>query len=227
MQLKSILAVPLVGSSGMVGVLYVDSRNELPASIEQDLLVLGAIAGQATILIENARLLRQATVDGLTNLYIRSYFMNRLAEEARRALRYGGCFSLLVVDVDHFKRINDRHGHQVGDLALQQVAARIAAAVRVGIDLVGRYGGEEMVVLLPATDTAGAEVAAERIRAAVEAGPLAVVGDEPVNGTASIGVASFPAMAKTPEDLFAAADRALYAAKHEGRNRVVVYDRAP
>jgi diguanylate cyclase (GGDEF)-like protein len=224
MQLKSILAVPLVGSSGPVGVLYVDSRSELPASIEQDLLVLGAIAGQATILIENARLLRQATVDGLTSLYIRSYFMNRLAEESRRTLRYGGCFSLLVVDVDHFKKLNDTYGHQTGDLALQQVASRIAGAVRAGIDLVGRYGGEEMVVLLPATDAAGAAIAAERVRSAIAAAPLAFANGEELYGSVSIGVAAFPAVARTPEDLFAAADRALYAAKHEGRNRVVVYE---
>ncbi|MDB5097121.1 MAG: diguanylate cyclase [Cyanobacteria bacterium RYN_339] len=227
MQLKSILAVPLVGSSGPVGVLYVDSRNEMPASIEQDLLVLGAIAGQATILIENARLLRQATVDGLTNLYIRSYFMNRLAEEARRTLRYGGCFSLLVVDVDHFKRINDTYGHQTGDVALQQVAGRIATAVRVGIDLVGRYGGEEMVVLLPATDTPGAEVAAERIRDAIAGLPLATVGGVDIFGTVSIGVATLPAAARSAEDLFAAADRALYIAKNDGRNRVVVAPETP
>jgi diguanylate cyclase (GGDEF)-like protein len=97
----------------------------------------------------------------------------------------------------------------------------------VGIDLVGRYGGEEMVVLLPATDADGALVAAERVREAIAAEPLATVAGEAIHGTVSIGVAAFPAMARTPEDLFAAADRALYAAKHEGRNRVVVYDRAP
>jgi diguanylate cyclase (GGDEF)-like protein len=222
LKLKSILAVPLIGSSGPIGVLYVDSRNELPAALEMDLLVLGAIASQATILIENAQLLRQATVDGLTGLYIRSYIMNRLADETRRTLRYGGSFSLLVIDVDHFKKLNDEHGHQSGDVALQHVAALIAGSIRLGIDLAGRYGGEEMVVLLPSTDAAGALIAAERVRTAIAGHTVEGPNGQTMAPTVSIGVATLPDVARSSESLFAAADRALYEAKRGGRNRVCV-----
>ncbi|MFP5502873.1 MAG: diguanylate cyclase [Candidatus Sericytochromatia bacterium] len=223
LRLKAVIAVPLIGRTGPIGVMYVDSRTEMQGALEQELSVLTAIAGQASILIENARLFRQATVDGLTGLYIRAYFMNRLEEEVRRVLRYGGACSLLLFDLDHFKRLNDTYGHQTGDQALKLVSRIIAGCLRTGIDLPGRFGGEEILVLLPETDAAGALVVAERVRAQIAEARLQGPAGEVVQVTTSIGVASLPHMASSAHDLFARADEALYRAKGEGRNRVTVY----
>jgi diguanylate cyclase (GGDEF)-like protein len=223
LQLKSILVVPLSGKSGLVGLLYVDSRSEMPAAIEQDLAVLSAIANQATILIENSLLLRQATMDGLTGLLIRSYFMNRLAEETRRTLRYGGFYSLLVLDLDNFKRLNDTYGHTTGDAALRMVSHELMSRLRNGIDLCGRYGGEEIVIMLPATDTEGAMIVAERLRKGIEQAMIQGPAGEMIQVTTSIGIATLPSMARTAADVFALADKALYTSKRAGRNRTTIY----
>lgn len=223
MELKSIIAVPLVGQTGSLGVLYVDSRKALPSDVEAEMFVVSAIASQAAMLIENAQLFRQATVDSLTGLFVRAYFLNRLEEETRRATRYGGRFSLLIVDIDHFKRLNDTYGHQTGDVVLHQVAQTIPGALRTGIDLVGRYGGEEMLALLPETDTEGARVAAERIRRSIAEAEFKGVNGESLHVTVSIGVSTFPEHAATSEELFARADEALYSSKHGGRNQVTVF----
>jgi diguanylate cyclase (GGDEF)-like protein len=133
--------------------------------------------------------------------------------------------TLLMVDLDHFKRVNDTYGHLTGDDALREVAALLQHAVR-SVDVVARYGGEEFVVVLPETAEAGAVAFAERIRERIEAQSFAVIAAQPPGGsglrlTASIGVATFPSpRVDSAEDLFAQADAALYRAKAEGRNRV-------
>jgi diguanylate cyclase (GGDEF)-like protein len=127
------------------------------------------------------------------------------------------------MDIDHFKKFNDTYGHATGDAVLKQVAKTIRDCVRVGLDLPCRYGGEEMVVLLPETDTQGALVTAERIRREIEATALAGPEGEQLRVTISIGIATFPAMAETASDLFERADQALYASKHGGRNRSTIY----
>ncbi len=224
MNIRGLLAVPMHGQSGIQGILYVDSTSTLPSDLDRELSVITAIAKQGTILVENARLLRLATIDALTGLYIRSYFMNRLEEEWRRVRRYGGRMSLLVIDVDHFKKFNDNYGHQVGDLALQVVARRIVEGVRIGVDLVGRYGGEEFLVLLPETDAAGALVAAERIRARIHEAGLSLPDGRELPVSVSIGIGAAPEHTTSPADLFNRADQALYLSKHGGRNRCTIYE---
>ncbi|HEY3070555.1 MAG TPA: GGDEF domain-containing protein, partial [Gaiellaceae bacterium] len=139
-----------------------------------------------------------------------------------RAERFGGALALIVADLDDFKQVNDRYGHQAGDDVLRAFADVLRETVR-DIDLAARYGGEEFAVLLPQTDLAGAERVAERLRERMEIRLVEPSSDSPFSVTASFGVASFPE-AGTPAALFAAADEALYRAKSAGKNCVVCDD---
>jgi len=158
---------------------------------------------------------RLSVTDDLTGLYNRRYVMEALANEVRRSRRLEHAFTLLMLDVDHFKGYNDAYGHLAGDAALARVAAVLKESTR-DVDCAARYGGEEFVVLLPETEAAGATETAQRIQARL-------TGDELVGGklTLSVGVAQFPDDGESPEDLLAGADAALYQAKREGRNRVL------
>jgi len=165
-----------------------------------------------------------ALTDGLTGLANRRAFDETLDREWKRTLREGSQISLLLLDVDHFKRFNDQHGHQVGDDCLRAVAVAVKGAVR-GTDIAARYGGEEIAVVLPSTNTAGALEVAEKMRSAVEA--LQITQEDNQEGswvTASVGVATALSRQggtmRMPESLLLAADTALYKAKREGRNRV-------
>ncbi|MBL9213288.1 MAG: diguanylate cyclase [Opitutaceae bacterium] len=165
--------------------------------------------------------LRQlATRDALTGLLNRREFDRILAEEHARALRFGEPLALLMVDLDHFKAINDRHGHPAGDAVLVEVARRLTAQVRT-VDRVMRLGGEEFALLLAQTTLEGAVPVAERIAAALRDEPVVAGSAGPLAVTASVGVAALPGQADAPAALVAAADRALYAAKAAGRDRVV------
>lgn len=166
------------------------------------------------------RTLRELAVrDELTGLFNRRELMRMLEDEAERSQRTRAPLSLLLIDIDHFKSINDRFGHPAGDAVLAALGGLVRAQVRT-IDRPARYGGEEMAVILPDTDAAGALVLAERLRAAV-AGSAFVAGNETLTVTASFGVATMPLNASSVHELIEAADRALYQAKREGRNRVV------
>ncbi len=168
------------------------------------------------------RMVESALRDPLTRLYNKRYFDDRLDAELRFASRHGTSLALLLVDVDHFKRVNDQRGHLAGDTVLREIAMALAQAVR-NEDVVARYGGEELVVLSRAIGDEGALNLAERLRRVVDA--LAVVVDDgpPVRITISIGVAVHPTIeVTTAPQLIAAADRALYQAKDGGRNRVAV-----
>jgi diguanylate cyclase (GGDEF)-like protein len=126
---------------------------------------------------------------------------------------------VLLLDLDHFKRVNDTHGHRVGDSVLQVVADTLRASLR-ATDIAGRYGGEEFLVVLPQTDLAGAGVLAERVRVAIEETAIDVGGAEPLSVTVSVGVAALDEAARSAEQLVERADAALYGAKDAGRNRV-------
>jgi len=181
------------------------------------------LGSQASIALENVRLhrlvARQASTDGLTELANRREFEDSLANEISRAERFGGSLALILADLDNFKQVNDRFGHQAGDEVLRSFADILRETVR-DIDVAARYGGEEFAILLPQTDIVGAEALAERLREAVESRPMADGTDGPVTVTSSFGVASFPE-ASTGPGLFAAADEALYRAKRAGKNCVV------
>jgi diguanylate cyclase (GGDEF)-like protein len=161
-----------------------------------------------------------ATVDALTGCLNRRAFMERLERELDRVSRYQTEFSVLMIDLDRFKTVNDSRGHLVGDSVLRQMGDLLRREVR-SVDLAARYGGEEFVIVLPETDTEGALVFAERLRKRVQQANFAEMGD-PLNITVSIGVAcaSSDEDVPTPDSLIERADEALYRAKNQGRNRV-------
>ncbi len=206
--------------------LIVDLRrkNEQLSSLNAD-LEMRVQARTAELAAVNARLAQLAVTDGLTGCYNHRYLHERLALEVERSLRSRLPLSLLMIDVDHFKRYNDQHGHQAGDVALRRVAELLQADRRAN-DVVARYGGEEFAVLLPDTPKDAAQRVAEsvRVRIAVEVMGEAEVMDEAEGRqvTISIGVAASPDDAAAPGALLHAADTALYVAKHAGRNRVVL-----
>ena len=187
------------------------------------------LAAQAAIALENARLhgivQRQAITDELTELANRRYFMETLESELRRAERFSEPLALVFADLDDFKRVNDRFGHNVGDDVLRAFADVVRKRVRT-IDLAARLGGEEFAVLLLETDLAGAEQLAENLRTAVAALEVRVPGGQSVRVTASFGVAACPET-HSADELMNSADRALYRAKREGKNRVSVSARHP
>jgi len=182
---------------------------------------------------ERKRLHELVVRDGLTGLYNRRFFLHRLNSEVERCRRYGRTVSLLLIDIDHFKAVNDSHGHQTGDEVLAQVGETFRNNIRCGqadetydVDVACRYGGEEFAIIVPEAEVevgdatgsshvAGSLILAERLRAAV-----AALARGPVRVTVSIGVASFPRHADNAAELVEVADKALYEAKHAGRNRV-------
>lgn len=166
------------------------------------------------------RLRRLSTTDGLTGLFNRRHLDETLATEMERALRYNSPLSIMMFDVDHFKRFNDEHGHDQGDRVLQALAQSLQEHVR-KVDMPCRYGGEEFLAILPGTDQAGAIIVAERLRHSIE--QMTVDG---LRVTISVGVATIPALdVRRPELLIEAADRALYRAKRAGRNQVIAAQR--
>jgi diguanylate cyclase (GGDEF)-like protein len=173
----------------------------------------------------SAQLRALSATDGLTDIANRRTFDERIAVELAQATRYGTRLSLVMVDIDHFKHLNDNFGHRAGDEVLRQVAKRLEAEKRVG-DLVARYGGEEFVAILPHTDAASAAAWAERARERISAAEILAEG-QALHVTASFGVAEEGPNTGTPEALVAAADAAMYEAKSRGRNRVVVRPSGP
>jgi diguanylate cyclase (GGDEF)-like protein len=183
-----------------------------------------SLGSHAVVALDNARLHRiverQALVDGLTGLANRRQSEETLASELARLERFGGTLAVVVADLDWFKDVNDRYGHPSGDAVLREFAQLLDESVR-DVDLAGRWGGEEFLLILPGTDLDGGAQVAERIRLAL-AGRIVLSADgSPIPVTASFGVAATPP-ASTAAELFSAADAALYEAKRNGKNRVEV-----
>ena len=169
-----------------------------------------------------ARLEKLSVVDELTGLYNYRYLHSRIAEEYKRAERYHEPLACAMIDVDHFKRVNDTHGHDVGDAVLREIGARLKTGLR-EIDVVARYGGEEFMLALPGTHSPGAIVVADRLWRAASEAPI-TVGATTLHITVSIGIACYPSRdVNSKDELLKAADVALYQAKAEGRDRVCVY----
>ena len=212
------LEVPLLAGSINFGslILFGDEFSE------EDRITAISLASHAVVALDNARLHRiverQALIDGLTGLANRRQCEETLADELARVERFGGSLAVVVADLDWFKDVNDRHGHPAGDSVLSEFAALLQETVR-DVDLAGRWGGEEFVLILPGTDLAGGARVAERIRAALAGRIVLAVDRTPITVTASFGVAAIPPE-KTASELFAAADAALYEAKRAGKNRV-------
>jgi two-component system, cell cycle response regulator len=179
----------------------------------------------STLAAQVLELQHLSVLDGLTQLHNHRYFQERLREEFRRAQRYDDALCLILLDLDFFKEVNDRHGHPVGDSVLREVARILQQNVR-ETDIVARYGGEEFAVLLPRTHLAGAITVAERVWKGVSGQPMGEGGT--LRMTASLGVSGFPhRTVLTPEQLLLTADEALYRAKREGRNRVCLHSPIP
>jgi len=223
----SLACLPLVIKQRLVGILNLH-KDDQDAFSEQDLKLIQAIGNQAAIAIENAQLYEKtrdlSNTDELTSLANRRHFQGILKREVDQAKRYNTTFSLIMLDVDHFKQYNDTHGHLAGDLVLKRVANILLQNTR-GIDLVARFGGEEFVVLLPRTDERGALATAEKLRQCVHDEAVAGMETSQPLGrlTLSLGIAIYPLHSKDIFDLLNMADQALYQAKSTGRNRCVVW----
>jgi diguanylate cyclase (GGDEF)-like protein/excisionase family DNA binding protein len=240
---RSSLSVPMVHGGGVVGLFYLSETRERHTFDARDMRLATAIAAQGAVALENARayaqIARQAITDGLTGLYNHAHLEERLEEEVARARRYKTNLSAIMTDIDDFKKFNDKYGHPQGDKLLREISRVLRESTREKVDLVSRYGGEEFCILLPNTPaqvmpgdeavadgvmTPSAAVVAERIRAAVEGTRFEGYPGRPdIRVTLSLGIASFPANASTGAELVANADKALYLAKREGKNRVVPY----
>lgn len=215
------LGVPVVMYGEVDGVLAIDSSEADAFGPDQQRL-LESISAQVAVALQNAHLYELAMVDGLTGLFVRRYFDARLDEEVKRADRFGTSFSVVMMDIDDFKIINDTYGHPLGDRALRDIARAVRHQMR-GVDTAARYGGEEIAMILPRTEMLDAYNQAERIRADIEALRLDHDG-ELLSVTASFGIAAYPdSGAGSPVDLVRRADRALYRAKKTGKNRVELY----
>ncbi len=220
-QLGSMSVVPLRQGDTVTGAIVVESEAVGGVLVRdmRNLRLLGAVASvslDTVWQIEEAT--RRARTDALTGLANRRAFDEALGRAIAEADRFGHNVGLVICDVDNFKRVNDLYGHEVGDHVLRSIAASLSQNVR-GVDLVARYGGEELVMLLGKADVAMSWEVAERMRAAIEARTIGV-GEHLVHVTASFGVASYPETSRTGDELFPAADKALYVAKREGRNCV-------
>lgn len=215
------VGLPVKDGSELLAYLY--SRVPEGAAPEAWLGRVSAFADELSVAFRRLKLFQEverlSEIDGLTGVRRRGAFDTKLGDELVRARTFKTTFGLLLLDIDHFKSLNDRYGHPFGDEVLKRVGAVLNASVY-ETDYVARYGGEEFVVLLPRAEPEGVRRKAEAIREALEAERFPL-GFETVRVTASIGLAHFPRDAATPEELVAAADAALYAAKSQGRNRVV------
>lgn len=221
-QLKAELLAPLIRREQLVGVLILGGKSPSEPFRAEEVELLGLLTHHVTSVFDNAQLFESATRDSLTGLLRREAILDRLDRELRRAQRFNRHLTIGMADLDHFKNVNDRYGHLVGDLMLKQVASALSRGLR-ATDLVGRYGGEEFLVVLTETDLKGAFTVADKARRLVEeievpaAGGLAKV-------TLSIGLAGREQLAADRQPsataLIDQADQALYAAKTAGRNRV-------
>ena len=207
--------------TGVVGAIVVEGEEPGTVRIRamRDLRLLGTFAAMSLETVwEIEEVTRRARTDLLTGLPNRRHLEERMQWVLDETDRFGGAASLIVVDLDHFKLVNDAYGHEAGDAVLRHVAQVIASSVR-DVDLCARFGGEELVLLLPQTGRAGAMELAERLRGALADRPTTHAGQS-IPITASFGVASYPTCVTRRDELFDAADRALYEAKRGGRDRV-------
>ena len=221
--IRSFMAVPLISRGNVIGVMSAGS-TKTGAFLEQDEKIFSILAGSAALAIENARLHQKTqeltVVDDLTGLYNYRYFIRKLGTEVMRATRYHQPLSLIMIDIDWFKRCNDTYGHLFGNWVLRDLARRTKESVR-EVDVVCRYGGEEFAVILPQTKKEDAQMIGERIRHRVESTQfVSETQGSGVNITVSLGVASFPENGKTSKELIEKMDRALYLAKGRGKNLV-------
>jgi len=225
--MKTFMGVPIVAHGKVMGSLYLTEKTNSQIFTQDDEDLVVGLAADAAIAIENARLFGKveqlAITDSLTGLHNRRHFLELAEHEFQRARRYQRPLSVVMLDIDHFKRVNDTYGHATGDQVLRAVAARCRETLR-AIDFMGRVGGEEFILLLPENGLEGARRAAERLRQRVAETPIETERGT-VSVTISLGVASLTADCPDLKTLLERVDAALYAAKNAGRNRVETYSR--
>ncbi|MCK5533773.1 diguanylate cyclase [bacterium] len=226
-KLKAFFSVTLKARGGIIGILALASSKESSFS-KENLDTLTLMADQISMVINNVCLYQKinylSITDGLTELYNYRYFQDMLKREFERARRYEFYLSLIMIDIDHFKKVNDSYGHQQGDIILRELGIRFKKEVRERLDTPVRYGGEEFAFILPNTGKKGAFVVADRIRERIAEYKFPGR-DKPLRITLSLGVASYPAKGiEKFADLVKKADEALYRSKQEGRNKVSVYE---
>ncbi len=231
LEKMNVLVLPIVWEEEVVGTLFLRTRRLGKGFAEKEINLCQIIANSAYHAIKNARLFEEvsrekeemktlAITDRLTELYNHNFFYTRLEDEFNRAVRYETSISLIMMDIDDFKKINDTYGHRTGDQVLKEIADMIKKLVR-KTDIVARYGGEEFAIILPHTNLEGAEEEAERIRATISGHAYANLTKE--NLTVSLGAVSYPSGSTiiSSGDLVNLADTALYEAKRGGKNKVV------
>ncbi|MDD3925198.1 MAG: diguanylate cyclase [bacterium] len=225
----SIISVPLKIEGRSLGVLHLGYR-EMHYPVAEEINLLTVVAHEAAVVIEHGRLFKEvsrlAVTDGLTRLNNHRYLQQRLDEELERAKRFQRPLSVLMLDIDHFKRYNDRFGHLAGDILLKRLSGLLESSTR-SMDILARYGGEEFCIVLPETGVAEAELVAERIRREVRETLHYHNQEDGSEGkvTVSIGISTFPSDGQSKTMLLSNSDKALYRAKQNGRNRVVVASR--
>jgi len=224
--LKSYLTLPLAVEGEIIGCISINS-DQPNAFDAQDLQFFSVIGYQMAATLKHFQRFSSiksiAIYDTLTNLYNRRYFEDRIRGEAQKAFYSGSSLSLVMVDIDYFKKVNDTFGHTEGDRILYEIASLLKTSVRKK-DTVARYGGEEFILILPEAGLEEATMIAERIRRLVESTPFEI-GQVRMNLTVSLGISNFPShRARSKEELVKMADLALYDAKRGGRNRVCIYN---
>lgn len=223
-QARSAIIIPMAFHGHSTGLLVAES-NEIGFFGDRDEQLLSVAARSAGMALENAELLKRteelSIIDELTDSYNYRYFVRKLEEEKKRAVRYNLPLSVIMIDIDWFKKLNDGYGHEVGNIVLGELARISRECIR-DVDVFARYGGEEFVVILPQTPLAEAKRIGERIRSEVENSVIDTGTKGKVKITVSIGVSSYPENGRTEEELVTVADQALYKAKGSGKNLVCV-----
>ncbi|HOV28062.1 MAG TPA: sensor domain-containing diguanylate cyclase [Pseudobacteroides sp.] len=218
---KSVLCLPIKSNEEIVGICYLENKLSSAVFSPEDIDMLNSLLAQAAISIENARLYKIATTDGLTGLISHRHFKFILEKEIERCKKHKKIFSLIMFDIDHFKNINDTYGHQAGDLVLSNVAMTMKKVFR-NSDIIARYEGDEMAIILPETDEASTLEYAQMLIDTIKETEIQYEGNR-IMITISAGIASYPKHATSPATLIKAADTALYRSKAEGRDRVTQY----
>ena len=221
------LLVPMIASGASLGVIALDVPDRISIESEREVAAFARLVGIALATARarraaddaHAETRRLSLTDELTGAYNARHAMRRLWEEIEFARRHADHVALLVIDGDSMKAVNDAFGHAEGNGLLQQMTRAMRATLRLS-DVLGRFGGDEFVLVLPRTSPEEARAAAERLRAAVAAQEFHTSTGAPIRATVSVGIASYPSDGETADELFRAADRALYEAKRSGRDRV-------
>ncbi|MBI4977501.1 MAG: sensor domain-containing diguanylate cyclase [Spirochaetes bacterium] len=214
---RSVVCIPLTVQGDVVNVVELVRNAGGPPFDDEDIETLKIITNFAATTMENSKLFVWAITDSLTKISNIHYFMKQFESEVKRSKRYNTNFSLLVLDVDNFKTVNDTYGHQVGDQVLQHLSNILVTSTRDDIDIPARYGGDEFVVMLPSTSKTDAKFVAQKIMNEVRAGGV-TTDTGTVQYSVSIGISTFPEDGETTTTLFEAGDKALYKSKNAGKN---------